>query len=182
MRNFAKSVLNYFAAFSETRFRFSRRLPYEWSEDSFTLDLSVFPDFQRELLAAIAGGTPFRVIGICFLGPRPILPAVLPHPGGNPGRPPRAGAASVPEGAILDWRGVSGALETAVKGENAAADPDAHGRRRARRPIAREPGSREGQRITQQGDPLQGIWQRVPRPVGCGLGQARGRDGSGSSR
>jgi len=61
VRNFAKSVLNYFAAFSETRFRFSRKLPYEWSDDSFTLDLSVFPDFQRELLAAVAGGAPFNL-------------------------------------------------------------------------------------------------------------------------
>ena len=40
MRGFAKSILNYFAAFTETRFRFSRRLPYERSEDSLTLDLS----------------------------------------------------------------------------------------------------------------------------------------------
>ncbi len=61
VRNFAKSVLNYFAAFSETRFRFSRKLPYEWSDDSFTLDLSVFPDFQREMLAAMAGGAPFCI-------------------------------------------------------------------------------------------------------------------------
>jgi hypothetical protein len=59
VRNFAKSVLNYFAAFSETRFRFSRKLSYEWSDDSFTLDLSVFPDFEREMLAAVAGGVPF---------------------------------------------------------------------------------------------------------------------------
>jgi hypothetical protein len=56
MKNFAKSVLNYFAAFNETRFRFSRKLPYEWSGDSFTLDLSVFPGFQKELLDAIATG------------------------------------------------------------------------------------------------------------------------------
>ena len=40
MKNFAKSILNYFAVFNETRFRFSRKLPYEWSDDSFTLDLS----------------------------------------------------------------------------------------------------------------------------------------------
>ncbi|MCK5232986.1 MAG: hypothetical protein KAR13_22125 [Desulfobulbaceae bacterium] len=58
MKNFAKSVLNYFAAFNETRFRFSRKLPYEWSGDSFTLDLSVFPGFQRKLLDAVATGTP----------------------------------------------------------------------------------------------------------------------------
>jgi hypothetical protein len=60
MRNFAKSVLNYFAAFNETRFRFSRKLPYEWSNDSFTLDLSVFPSFEQKLIEAIAQGSPFR--------------------------------------------------------------------------------------------------------------------------
>ncbi|GAG38650.1 unnamed protein product, partial [marine sediment metagenome] len=61
MKNFAKSILNYFAAFNETRFRFSRKLPYEWSDDSFTLDLSVFPDFQRQLLDSIVRGVQFRV-------------------------------------------------------------------------------------------------------------------------
>jgi hypothetical protein len=58
MKNFAKSVLNYFAAFNETRFRFSRKLPYEWSGDSFTLDFSVFPGFQTALLDAVATGNP----------------------------------------------------------------------------------------------------------------------------
>jgi very-short-patch-repair endonuclease len=59
MKNFAKSILNYFAAFNETRFRFSRKLPYDWSNDSFTLDLSVFPGFQKELLDAVAVGSAF---------------------------------------------------------------------------------------------------------------------------
>ena len=36
MKNFAKSVLNYFAAFNETKFRFSRKLPYEWTDDSLS--------------------------------------------------------------------------------------------------------------------------------------------------
>lgn len=61
VRNFAKSILNYFAAFSETRFRFSRKLPYEWSDDSFTLDLSVFPSFQSELLGGVAAGAPINL-------------------------------------------------------------------------------------------------------------------------
>ena len=47
MKNFAKSILNYFAAFNETRFRFGSKLSYEWSNDSFTLDFSVFPIFRR---------------------------------------------------------------------------------------------------------------------------------------
>ena len=58
MNNFAKSVLNDFAAFNETRFRFSRKLPYEWTGDSFTLDFSVFPDFQRKLINTVATGNP----------------------------------------------------------------------------------------------------------------------------
>jgi very-short-patch-repair endonuclease len=61
MKNFAKSILNYFAAFNETRFRFSRKLPYEWSEDPFTLDLSVFPDFQRRILETISQGAPIKL-------------------------------------------------------------------------------------------------------------------------
>lgn len=61
MRDFAKSILNYFAAYSETRFRFNKRLPYEWADDATTLDLSVFPEFERELLAAVASGQPFSL-------------------------------------------------------------------------------------------------------------------------
>jgi hypothetical protein len=61
MKNFAKSILNYFAAFNETRFRFSRKLPYEWTNDTYTLDLSVFPDFQRQLLNFISRGTPIQI-------------------------------------------------------------------------------------------------------------------------
>lgn len=60
MKNFAKSILNYFAAFNETRFRFGSKLSYEWSNDSFTLDFSVFPTFQKKLLDSILLGTPFR--------------------------------------------------------------------------------------------------------------------------
>lgn len=60
MKNFAKSVLNYFAAFNETRFRFSSKLSYEWSDDCFTLDFSVFPAFEKQLLDSIALGAPFR--------------------------------------------------------------------------------------------------------------------------
>ena len=61
MKNFAKSVLNYFAAFNETRFRFSRKLPYEWTDDPYTLDLSVFPAFQKRLLDSITQGIPITV-------------------------------------------------------------------------------------------------------------------------
>ena len=60
MKNFSKSILNYFAAFNETRFRFGSRLSYEWSNEPFTLDFSVFPVFQKKLLDSISLGTPFR--------------------------------------------------------------------------------------------------------------------------
>lgn len=60
MKNFAKSILNYFAAFNETRFRFGSKLSYEWSNDVLTLDFSVFPVFQKKLLDSISLGTSFR--------------------------------------------------------------------------------------------------------------------------
>jgi len=60
MKNFSKSILNYFAAFNETRFRFGSKLSYEWSNDLFTLDFSVFPVFQKKLLDSIVLGMPFR--------------------------------------------------------------------------------------------------------------------------
>ena len=56
MRVFAKSILNYFAAYTETRFRFSRKLPFEWTEDALTLDMSVFPAFQERALDQVARG------------------------------------------------------------------------------------------------------------------------------
>ncbi len=61
MRSFSKSILNYYAAFSETRFRFNKRLPYEWADDASTLDLSVFPEFERELMDAVAAGRTFSL-------------------------------------------------------------------------------------------------------------------------
>ncbi len=61
MRDFAKSILNYYAAFNETRFRFNKRLPYEWTDDASTLDLSVFPVFERELLDAVASEQAFNL-------------------------------------------------------------------------------------------------------------------------
>ena len=60
MKKFAKSVLNYFATFNETRFRFNKKLLYEWSNDSLTLDFSVFPDFQNVLLASVTEKGPLK--------------------------------------------------------------------------------------------------------------------------
>lgn len=54
MKNFAKSILNYFATFNETRFRFSKKVSYAWTGDTFTLNLSVFPQFESALLDAVS--------------------------------------------------------------------------------------------------------------------------------
>ena len=42
MKKFAKSILNYFATYTETRFNFRKKIDYKWTDDSLTSDLSVF--------------------------------------------------------------------------------------------------------------------------------------------
>jgi len=61
MEKFAKSILNYFAAFTETRFNFGKKIDYTWSDDQFTTDLCVFPDFQKQLLNSIKSGTTVNI-------------------------------------------------------------------------------------------------------------------------
>jgi hypothetical protein len=66
MKNFAKSVLNYFATYTETRFRFAtRRLAYQWADDQHhvmdVLDLAVFPDVQARILDCVAANQPINV-------------------------------------------------------------------------------------------------------------------------
>ena len=56
MENFAKSILNYFAAYTETRFRFDKRIDYFWTDNEFNCDLLIFPAFQRNLLEHIQKG------------------------------------------------------------------------------------------------------------------------------
>jgi hypothetical protein len=47
LNEFVKSILNYYAAFTETRFSSSSTLNYRWSNDpNFTLDISFFPEFR----------------------------------------------------------------------------------------------------------------------------------------
>ena len=53
MKKFTKGLLNYFAAYSETRFQFSAKVGYKWSDDHLSADFSVFPDFQKLLLDII---------------------------------------------------------------------------------------------------------------------------------
>ncbi|MFW5803999.1 MAG: AAA family ATPase, partial [bacterium] len=60
MDKFAKTILNYFAAYTETRFRFDKKIEYFWTDNELTCDLSVFPDFQNKLLEQIQSGTPFN--------------------------------------------------------------------------------------------------------------------------
>jgi len=49
MKNeFVKSILNYYAAFTETRFSNKSTLNYKWLNDTnLTLDISFFSDFHR---------------------------------------------------------------------------------------------------------------------------------------
>jgi very-short-patch-repair endonuclease len=61
MKNFSKSILNYFATYNETRFRFSKKIPYAWTNDELTLDFSVFPELERKLLFAIVEEKPLSV-------------------------------------------------------------------------------------------------------------------------
>jgi len=60
MKKFAKSILNYFATYTETRFNFRKKKDYKWTDDSLTSDLSVFPDFQKKILGSIKNGKKFN--------------------------------------------------------------------------------------------------------------------------
>ena len=62
MNNLPKQILNYFATFTETRFNFRRSINYKWTNNELTLDLSLFPDFQRELLSRIKNADLTQVI------------------------------------------------------------------------------------------------------------------------
>lgn len=53
MNTFAKSILNYFATYTETRFRFQSKSLYKWTNDQLTSDFPVFPEFQKKLLDTI---------------------------------------------------------------------------------------------------------------------------------
>ena len=61
MDKFTKAILNYFATYTETRFRFQTKIDYRWTDDEFTAELSVFPDFQKMLLNSIQSGQSFSM-------------------------------------------------------------------------------------------------------------------------
>ncbi|MBN2373557.1 AAA family ATPase [bacterium] len=56
MKNLPNEILNYFATFTETRFNFRRLINYKWTNNELTLDLSLFPAFQSQLLQKIKEG------------------------------------------------------------------------------------------------------------------------------
>ena len=89
MKHFAKSILNYFATFNETRFRFgTKRLAYQWADHQQhaldVLDLAVFPDIQARILGCIASNQPIN-IGVrngeyaIRLNGRPLVERLLAH-------------------------------------------------------------------------------------------------------
>ncbi len=66
MKNFAKSILNYFATYTETRFRFAtKRLAYQWADDQQhaldVMDFGVFPDVQARILDCVAANKPINI-------------------------------------------------------------------------------------------------------------------------
>ena len=59
------NILNYFAAFTETRFNFRILINYRWTDNELTLDLGIFQDFQDELLQRIKTGD--STVGTIYL-------------------------------------------------------------------------------------------------------------------
>jgi very-short-patch-repair endonuclease len=57
------SILNYYAAFTETKFNFKTLINYRWTNNALTLDLSLFQLFQDQLLQRIKTGdtTPISI-------------------------------------------------------------------------------------------------------------------------
>jgi len=50
------NILNYFAAFTETRSNFRTLINYRWTDNELTLDLGIFKEFQDELLQRVKSG------------------------------------------------------------------------------------------------------------------------------
>lgn len=57
MKNLAKAILNYYATYTETGFRFSGSSKYKWSDTELCLDLSVFDTFFSDILESFKSGT-----------------------------------------------------------------------------------------------------------------------------
>ena len=54
--NLPISILNYFAAFTETKFNFRTLINYRWTNNELTLDLSLFQKFQALLVNRVKCG------------------------------------------------------------------------------------------------------------------------------
>jgi hypothetical protein len=50
------NILNYYAAFTETKFNFKTLINYRWTNNELTLDLSLFQNFQEHLLQRLKSG------------------------------------------------------------------------------------------------------------------------------
>ena len=62
------NILNYFAAFTETRFNFRTLINYRWTNNELTLDLGIFQDFQNKLLQRIMTGDKYQNTGLISKG------------------------------------------------------------------------------------------------------------------
>ena len=61
MKNFSKSILNYFATYNETRFRFNTRVAQKWTNNELTLDVAIFPEFQRNIVTQLNSNKTFNL-------------------------------------------------------------------------------------------------------------------------
>lgn len=76
MSQFVKSILNYYAAFTETRFSNKSTLNYKWLDDAnLTLDLSFFTDFFRTWVAKLENNDLYPV-DICANQYKLEIPAI----------------------------------------------------------------------------------------------------------
>lgn len=61
MENFAKSILNYFATYNETRFNFNKKILYSWTNNELTLDINIFKDFVNEVFLQLKQGSSLKL-------------------------------------------------------------------------------------------------------------------------
>lgn len=56
MNKLSKQILNYFAAFTETRFNFRRLISYQWTNNELTMSLDIYDDFYKKLFNGLKMG------------------------------------------------------------------------------------------------------------------------------
>ena len=57
MNNLSKQILNYFAAFTETRFNFRRLISYQWTNNELTMPLDLYDEFHKKLFSGLKSGS-----------------------------------------------------------------------------------------------------------------------------